>query len=108
MALMFAIGFGGLFATTKMAATQNIVVGGPLALGELRTALGSNFVILASAMLWLRTPQIFLLVAALWTAATLVKIVSCISERPPLSQALVGIVFDAAMALLTLSGYFVY
>ncbi|HSB96842.1 MAG TPA: hypothetical protein VLC91_10345 [Spongiibacteraceae bacterium] len=108
IALMFAIGFGGLLATTKMADTQNIKVGGPLALGELRTALGSNFLVLASALVWLRSAELFLVVAALWTAATLVKLVSLVLDRPALSQALVGILFDAAMALLMLAGYFLY
>jgi hypothetical protein len=108
IALMFAIGFGGLLATTKMADTQNIKVGGPLALGELRTALGSNFLVLASALVWLRSAELFLVVAAIWTAATLVKIVSLLLERPAVAQALVGIVFDALMALLLLSGYLVY
>jgi len=108
IALMFAIGFGGLLTTTKMADTQNIKVGGPLALGELRTALGSNFLVLASALVWLRSAELFLIVAALWTAATLVKIVSLALDRPALSQALVGIVFDAVMALLLLAGYLAY
>ena len=106
--LMYLIGLGGLFATTKMADTQNIRVGGPLALGELRTALGSNFLILATALVWLRSAELFLIVAALWTAATLVKIVSLVLDRPAVSQALVGIIFDALMALLMGSGYLLY
>lgn len=108
IALMYAIGFGGLLATAKMADTQNIKVGGPLALGELRTALGSNFLVLATALVWSRSAELFLIVGCIWIAAIVVKIVSFILDRPAPQQALVGIVVDVVMALLTLSGYCLY
>jgi hypothetical protein len=108
IALTYAIGLGGLFATTKMADTQNIKVGGPLALGELRTALGSNFLVLATALVWWRSADLFLVLAALWAAATAVKLVSFALEKPPASQAIVGIVVDVVMGLLMYSGYLVY
>jgi hypothetical protein len=108
IALMFAIGLGGLLATTKMADTQNIKVGGPLALGELRTALGSNFLILATALVWSRSADLFLVVTAMWVAATLVKMVSFFTERPAATQAMVGIAVDMIMALLAYCGYLAY
>lgn len=108
IALTYAIGLGGLFATTKMADTQNIKVGGPLALGELRTALGSNFLVLATALVYFRNAELFLVLAFLWAAATVVKLVSFVLDRPPASQAVVGIVVDVVMGLLMYSGYLVY
>lgn len=106
--LMLLIGFGGVFATAKMAATQNIALVGPLAGGELRVALGSNFLVLGAAMIWFRSPELFLIIAAMWTLATVVKIVSFLLDRPPLPQALVGIGVDVVMAVLTGCGYLAF
>ena len=82
--------------------------GGPLALGELRTALGSNFLVLATALVYFRNAELFLVLALLWAAATVVKLVSFVLDRPPASQAIVGIVVDVVMGLLMYSGYLVY
>lgn len=108
IALTYAIGFGGLFATAKMAGSQNIRLGGPLAGGELRVALGSNFVVLASALAWLRSAELFGVLAAMWALATVVKIVSFVLDRPPFAQAIVGIVVDVVMGLLMYAGYLAY
>jgi hypothetical protein len=108
IALTYAIGLGGLFATAKMADSQNIKIGGPLALGELRVALGSNFFVLASALAWLRSAELFLVLAAMWAVATVVKLVSFALDRPPLAQGIVGVLVDVVMGLLMYSGYLVY
>lgn len=108
VALTFAIGFGGLFATAQMAASQNIQPAGPLALGELRVALGSNFIVLGSALAWLRSAELFGVLAAMWALATVVKIISFVKDRPPVPQGIVGVMVDVVMGLLMYSGYLVY
>lgn len=108
IALTYAIGLGGLFATAKMAESQNIKLGGPLALGELRVALGSNFFVLATALAWLRSAELFLVLAVMWAVATVVKLVSFALDRPPFAQGVVGVMVDVVMGLLMYSGYLVY
>lgn len=108
IALTYAIGLGGLFATAKMADSQNIKLGGPLALGELRVALGSNFIVLASALAWLRSAELFLVLAVMWALATVVKIISFALDRPPLAQGIVGIMVDVVMGVSMYSGYLLY
>lgn len=108
IALTYAIGLGGVFATAKMADSQNIKLGGPLALGELRVALGSNFIALATALVWLRSAELFLVLACMWALATVVKLISFMLERPPLAQGIVGVLVDVVMGLLMYSGYLVY
>jgi hypothetical protein len=108
IALTYAIGLGGLFATAKMAASQNIKLDGPLAGGELRVALGSNFFVIASALAWLRSAELFLVLAVMWAVATVVKLVSFALDKPPVAQGIVGVMVDVVMALLMYSGYLVY
>lgn len=108
IALTYAIGLGGLFATAKMAESQNIKLGGPLALGELRVALGSNFFVLAMALVWTRSAELFLVLAVMWAVATVVKLVSFALDRPPLAQGVVGVLVDVVMGVLMYSGYLLY
>jgi hypothetical protein len=105
IALTFAIGLGGLFATAKMADSQNIKLAGPLALGELRVALGSNFLVIATALALLGSAELFLVLAVMWSVATVVKLVSFAIDRPPLAQGVVGVLVDVVMGLLMYSGY---
>lgn len=104
--LTIGLGVFGLLKPTAMGAATGIAPVNELGVMELRALFGGILLVLGMCALIGRQPVIYLVTGLAFVGASTVKLVSLSIDRPPVSQALPGILFDLLVGLAIFSGYF--
>ncbi|MBP1685851.1 MAG: hypothetical protein H6Q33_1994 [Deltaproteobacteria bacterium] len=104
--VLLAIGVFGLLRPTAFAAQVGVRADTPAGMGELRAVFGGFMLAMVAALTLIGSPVVYLTVGVLWLGAGVAKTISFFLDRPAIKDGVQGIVSDAVIAALVLSGYF--
>jgi hypothetical protein len=103
---MLTVLFGliGFFKPRLITDGQKIELGSPMALSEARVVFGGLHLGSGIMALALHEPLIYMTLGVAWGFGLLARFYSMVADKTSLRQSLPGIVIDAMMAFLLLSG----
>jgi hypothetical protein len=102
--LTVLLGLVGFFKPRLITDGQQIELQSPMALSEARVVFGGLHLGGGTTALLLHDPAIYLALGAAWACGLLARFWSMLVDKTSLQHSLPGIVVDAVMALLFLSG----
>jgi len=102
--LTVVLGLVGFFRPRLITDGQQIELGSPTALSEARVVFGGLHLGGGIMALALHEPLIYMTLGAAWSFGLLARFYSMVADGTSLQQSLPGIVVDAVMAFLFLSG----
>ena len=105
---LFTLAFGlvGFFKPRLITNGQQINLESPMALSEARVVFGGLHLGSGTMALLLHEPLIYMTLGVAWSCGLLARFYSMVIDKTSLQHSLPGIVVDASMALLLLSGLF--
>ena len=98
------IGLVGFFKPQAIAGGQNIRLDGPVAMSEARVVFGGIHLGYSIAALYFQEPVLFIAIGLSWFMGLLARLWSMIADGSSFKQSAPGIVVDAVLAFLFLSG----
>lgn len=104
--LTVLFGLVGFFKPRSITDGQQIELRSPMALSEARVVFGGLHLGSGIMALALNEPLIYMTLGVAWSCGLLARFYSMVADKTSLQQSLPGIVIDAVMALLFLSGVF--
>lgn len=104
--LSIGLGVFGLLKPKALAESTGIQPINALGVMELRALFGGVMLVLGLCALIGRQPVIYLVTGLAFIGGAIVKLISLSIDRPPVSKALPGILFDLLVGLALFSGYF--
>ncbi len=102
--LTVILGLVGFFRPRLITDSQQIELGSPMALSEARVVFGGLHLGSGIMALTLHEPVIYMTLGVAWSFALLARFYSMAVDKTSLQHSTPGIVVDATMALLLLSG----
>ena len=102
--LTVVIGLVGFFKPRLITDSQQIELKTPMALSEARVAFGGLHLGGGIMALILHEPLIYMTLGVAWCFALLARFYSMVADRTSLKHSIPGIVVDASMAFILLSG----
>ena len=102
--LTVALGLVGFFKPRLITDGQQIELGSPMALSEARVVFGGLHLGSGIMALILHEPLIYMTLGVAWSFGLLARFYSMVADKTSLRHSMPGIVVDATMALLLLSG----
>ena len=102
--LTVALGLVGFFKPRLITDGQQIELGSPMALSEARVVFGGLHLGSGIMALILHEPLIYMTLGVAWSFGLLARFYSMVADKTSLRHSMPGIVVDAIMALLLLSG----
>jgi len=102
--LTVVLGLVGFFKPRLITDGQQIELGSPMALSEARVVFGGLHLGSGIMALALHEPVIYMTLGVAWSFGLLARFYSMVADKTSLKQSLPGIIVDAVMALLFLSG----
>jgi hypothetical protein len=102
--LTVALGLVGFFKPRLITDGQQIELGSPMALSEARVVFGGLHLGSGIMALILHEPLIYMTLGVAWSLGLLARFYSMMADKTSLRHSMPGIVVDATMALLLLSG----
>lgn len=102
--LTVVLGLVGFFKPRLITDGQQIELGSPMALSEARVVFGGLHLGSGIMALALHEPLIYMTLGVAWSFGLLARFYSMVADKTSLKQSLPGIIVDAVMALLFLSG----
>jgi hypothetical protein len=102
--LTVVLGLVGFFKPRLITDGQKIELGSPMALSEARVVFGGLHLGSGIMALALQEPLIYMTLGVAWSFGLLARFYSMVADKTSLRQSLPGIVVDATMAFLFLSG----
>lgn len=104
--LTILLGLVGFFKPRLITDGQQIELGSPMAFSEARVVFGGLHLGSGIMALTLNDPLIYLTLGVAWSFGLLARLYSMVADKTSVQQSAPGIVVDATMALLLLSGQF--
>jgi len=102
--LMFIIGLVGFFKPQAFTAPLQISLDSPVAVAEARTVFGGLNLGAALMALLLNQPLVYMTLGVAWLFGLLARLYSLAVDKPGLKAGMPGIVVDALLSGLFLSG----
>jgi hypothetical protein len=102
--LTVALGLVGFFKPRLITDGQQIELKSPMALSEARVVFGGLHLGSGVMALALQEPLIYMTLGVAWSVGLLARFYSMVADKTSLQHSLPGIVVDAGMAFLFLSG----
>tara|TARA_R110002049_G_scaffold222206_7_gene393809 strand:+ start:4467 stop:4829 length:363 start_codon:yes stop_codon:yes gene_type:complete len=102
--LTVLFGLIGFFNPRLITGNQQIELGSPMALSEARVVFGGLHLGSGLMALTLHEPLIYMTLGVAWSFGLLARFYSMVADKTSLQHSLPGIVIDAVMAFLFLSG----
>jgi hypothetical protein len=102
--LTVLLGLVGFFKPRLITDGQQIELGSPMALSEARVVFGGLHLGSGIMALAMHEPLIYMTLGVAWSFGLLARFYSMVADKTSLKQSLPGIIVDAVMALLFLSG----
>lgn len=102
--LTVALGLVGFFKPRLITDGQQIELNSPMALSEARVVFGGLHLGGGIMALILHQPLIYMTLGVAWSFALLARFYSMVADKTSLQHSMPGIVVDATMAFLFLSG----
>jgi hypothetical protein len=102
--LTLVFGIVGFFKPRAITDSQQIALQSPMALSEARVVFGGIHLGCGLMALVLNQPVIYLTLGVGWAFGLLARFYSMLADKTSLQQSMPGIVVDALMAFLFLSG----
>lgn len=102
--LTVVLGLIGFFKPRLITDGQQIELGSPMALSEARVVFGGLHLGGGIMALALHEPLIYMTLGVAWSFGLFARFYSMVADKTSLQQSLPGIIVDAVMALLFLSG----
>jgi hypothetical protein len=102
--LTIILGLVGFFRPRLITEKQQIELGSSMALSEARVVFGGLHLGGGIMALALHEPLIYMTLGAAWSFGLLARFYSMVVDKTSLQHSMPGIVVDASMALLFLSG----
>ncbi len=102
--LTVMFGLVGFFKPRMITANQQIELGSPMAMSEARVVFGGLHLGSGIMALALQEPLIYMTLGAAWSVGLLARFYSMFVDKTSFQHSLPGIVIDAVMAFLFLSG----
>lgn len=102
--LTIALGLVGFFRPRLITDAQQITLGSPMALSEARVVFGGLHLGGGIMALLLHEPVIYMTLGAGWSFGLLARFYSMRADGTSLKASIPGIIVDATMAVLLLSG----
>jgi hypothetical protein len=102
--LTVVLGLVGFFQPRLITDGQQIELGSPMALSEARVVFGGLHLGSGVMALALHEPLIYMTLGVAWSFGLLARFYSMVADRTSMRQSLPGIIVDATMAFLFLSG----
>ena len=104
--LSVVLGLVGFFKPRLITDGQQIELRSPMALSEARVVFGGLHLGGGIMALTLHEPLIYMTLGVAWCFGLLARFYSMVADKTSLQHSMPGIVVDATMALLLLSGLF--
>jgi hypothetical protein len=95
---------GRVFQTAAITDSQQIELGSSMALSEARVVFGGLHLGSGLMALTLHEPLIYMTLGVAWSFGLLARFYSMVVDKTSLQHSMPGIIVDATMALLLLSG----
>lgn len=105
--LTVVLGLVGFFSPRLITDGQQIELKSPMALSEARVVFGGLHLGAGIMALALNEPLIYMTLGVAWSFGLLARCYSMVADKTSLRDSMPGIVVDATMALLFLSGLIV-
>jgi len=102
--LTVVFGLAGFFRPRLITDGQQIELRSPMALSEARVVFGGLHLGSGIMALTLHEPLIYMTLGVAWSFGLLARFYSMVADKTSLKHSVPGIVVDATMALLLLSG----
>lgn len=102
--LTVVLGLIGFFKPNLITDGQQITLGSPMAISEARVVFGGLHLGSGIMALALHEPLIYMTLGVAWSFGLLARFYSMVADKTSLQHSMPGIVVDATMALLLLSG----
>ena len=102
--LTVMFGLVGFFKPRMITTHQQIELGSPMALSEARVVFGGLHLGSGIMALALQEPLVYMTLGVAWSFGLLARFYSMIVDKTSLQHSMPGIVIDATMAFLLLSG----
>lgn len=102
--LTLVFGLVGFFKPRLITANQQIELASPMALSEARVVFGGLHLGSGIMALTLQEPLIYMTLGVAWSFGLLARFYSMVADKTSLQHSIPGIVIDAGMAFLFLSG----
>ncbi len=102
--LTVVLGLVGFFRPRLITDSQQIELKSPMALSEARVVFGGLHLGGGLTALSLHEPLVYMTLGAAWSVGLLARFYSMVADKTSLRHSLPGIVVDATLALLLLSG----
>ncbi len=102
--LTVMFGLVGFFKPRIITTHQQIELGSPMALSEARVVFGGLHLGSGIMALALQEPLVYMTLGVAWSFGLLARFYSMIVDKTSLAHSMPGIVIDATMAFLLLSG----
>jgi hypothetical protein len=102
--LTVVLGLIGFFKPALITDAQQITLGSPMALSEARVVFGGLHLGSGMMALALNEPVVYMTLGVAWSCGLLARFYSMVADKTSLQQSLAGIIVDAVMAFLFLSG----
>ncbi len=102
--LTVALGLVGFFKPRLITDGQQIELKSPMALSEARVVFGGLHLGGGTMALALHEPLVYMTLGVAWSVGLLARFYSMVADKTSLQHSLPGIVVDATMAFLFLSG----
>ena len=102
--LTVVLGLVGFFKPHLITDSQQIELGSPMALSEARVVFGGLHLGGGIMALLLNNPLVYMTLGVAWSFGLLARFYSMAADKTSLKQSTPGIIVDATMALLLLSG----
>lgn len=103
--LTVILGLVGFFNPRLITDGQQIELKSPMALSEARVVFGGLHLGSGIMILLLNEPMIYMTFGIAWSVGLLARFYSMVADKTSLKQSIPGIVVDATMAFLFLSGH---
>jgi hypothetical protein len=104
--LTVVMGLVGFFKPRVITDSQQIELGSPMALSEARVVFGGLHLGSGIMALALHEPLIYMTLGMAWSFGLLARFYSMAVDKTSLQHSMPGIIVDASMAFLLLSGLF--
>jgi hypothetical protein len=104
--LTLIIGLVGFFKPRLITAGVNIVMDGPVAISEVRGALGGYQLGISLYALLVNEPLVYMGMAIAWVFVTLARFYSMMVDKTTFKQSIPALVVDGSLSALFLSGFF--
>ena len=102
--LTIILGLVGFFRPRLITDSQQIELGSSMALSEARVVFGGLHLGSGIMALTLHEPLIYMTLGVAWSFGLLARFYSMVADKTSLQHSMPGILVDATMALLLLSG----